>query len=123
MNLHSPGPVKVVINPDDSVKLTSHPPFFSALVSGSNGRWSIRVDGHWSKEERTFVSRSRAMESAATLIAALALRAWRFEMTGAQRTAIGQVQCPYQLGFPLCRQAPEPGSIWCAAHRNGHIDS
>lgn len=42
---------------------------------------------------------------------------------GAQRSAMGQQQCPYlgpvDGGVGLCLGPPMPGSVWCARHPEG----
>lgn len=60
-----------------------------------------------------------ALKAAGEVIGLKAGEDMRVRFSGVQRVAMGQQQCPRQMGSVLCGEPPMPGTIWCMWHPFG----
>lgn len=116
-------PVTVDKVTDMHFRVVSTPPIHAARVirHGYNGLW--RVEFHTLDVLRRYdlADLSDALKRAGDLVGRKAGADWSV-MTGPQRYAIGQQECPKGMaGGVLCRQLPDVGSIWCGWHPKGKV--
>jgi hypothetical protein len=108
------------VGPKDIVVTSKPYPIHHATVKLRGGVWEIRYPSTGRRETAYEADRDRALVRAAETVSKAAGAAMgRF--TGPQRYAMGQQQCPYQLGSTVCRSPAEPGTVWCHWHPRGKV--